>query len=76
MFAVDCPAIGTRALIFASQVRSVANHDHGIDVAFRCVCGGSGTWRSGANAAGEQLLWHHGPEAWSNRPACRHKEAS
>lgn len=76
MFAVDCPTIGARALIFASQVRSVTNHDHGIDVAFRCVCGGSGTWRSGVKTAGEQLLWHHGPEESSDRPAWRHKEAS
>lgn len=62
MFAVDCPVIGKRVLVFLSQVRDIANHDRGIDVYFKCRCGGAGVWRSGRRAVGEALVAHVGPE--------------
>lgn len=39
MFAHDCSSCGKRQLIFVSQVTSLVNTDHGIELAFRCWCG-------------------------------------
>lgn len=47
MFAVHCPAHGTRVLIWSSGVEAVRNTDDGIEVDYRCTCGHRGTWRTG-----------------------------
>lgn len=39
MFAHDCSSCGKRQLVFVSQVTSLVNTDHGIELRFRCWCG-------------------------------------
>ncbi|MCW2845829.1 MAG: hypothetical protein JWN22_3745, partial [Nocardioides sp.] len=39
MFDHYCTACATRQLIFASQVTSMTNTEHGIVVGFTCWCG-------------------------------------
>ena len=43
MFAHDCSSCGKRQLIFVSQVTSLVNTDHGIEVGFTCWCGAAQT---------------------------------
>lgn len=51
MFAHVCTACGKRQLIFVSQVTSLVNTDHGIEVAFTCWCGAEQSWLTGKAAA-------------------------
>jgi hypothetical protein len=50
MFAVFCPSVGSRVLIWPSEIRSVTNTADGIRVHFDCACGCEGTWHTGADA--------------------------
>jgi hypothetical protein len=50
MFAVFCPSVGAKVLIWPSEIRELTNDADGIRVAFLCACGCEGTWRTGANA--------------------------
>ncbi len=50
MFDHVCSACEKRQLIFPSQVTSVVNTDHGIEVAFTCWCGADQTWVTGRAA--------------------------
>lgn len=47
MFDHTCTACERRQLIFASQVTSLVNTDHGIVVAFTCWCGAEQTMVTG-----------------------------
>lgn len=47
MFAHDCSSCGKRQLIFTSQVTSLVNTDHGIEVGFRCWCGAEQSFVTG-----------------------------
>ncbi len=50
MFDHHCTACDTRQLIFPSQVTSLSNTEHGIDVAFTCWCGAEQTMTTGRAA--------------------------
>ena len=50
MFDNNCQVCASRVLIFASQITSLANTDHGIVVTFTCWCGTEQTQVTG-NAA-------------------------
>jgi hypothetical protein len=43
-FAVDCPAHGTRVLLFAHDVTGMQTTPRGIEVRYRCFCGNEGVW--------------------------------
>ena len=47
MFAHDCSSCGKRQLIFVSQVTSLVNTDHGIEVSFTCWCGAEQSFLTG-----------------------------
>jgi hypothetical protein len=68
MFAVHCPVIGSRVLIFRSQLRGLTSHALGIDLTFRCGCGGTGVWRTGIRAAGDRLVAHEAPQVPQSSP--------
>jgi len=51
MFDAYCTDCDKRRLVFTSQITSLANTDHGIEVAHTCWCGSAQTWRTGALAA-------------------------
>ena len=46
-----CTSCQKRSLVFASQIVSLANTDHGIEVAFTCWCGADQTWTTGRTLA-------------------------
>ncbi|WP_372734511.1 hypothetical protein [Nocardioides sp.] len=50
MFAHTCTACERRQLIFSSQVTSLANTDHGIELTFTCWCGAEQTMLTGRMA--------------------------
>jgi hypothetical protein len=47
MFDNNCQVCASRVLIFQSQVSSMTNTDHGIEVTFTCWCGTEQTWVTG-----------------------------
>jgi hypothetical protein len=51
MFDHHCTACDKRQLIFPSQVTSLANTDHGIEVTFTCWCGADQTLLTGRASA-------------------------
>ena len=51
MFDAHCSACDQRRLVFTSQITSLANTDHGIEVAYTCWCSADQTWRTGVLAA-------------------------
>ena len=51
MFDHICTSCHRRQLIFPSQVTSLVNTKHGIEVAFVCWCGATQTWLTGSAAA-------------------------
>lgn len=68
MFAIYCPELSSRVIVFMSQVQGITNHDKGIDVSFRCPCGAVGVWRSGIRAAREELVRHDTAQAQPDEP--------
>jgi hypothetical protein len=50
MFDNNCQVCAKRVLIFPSQVTSLTNTDHGIEVAFTCWCGTEQTRVTGKRA--------------------------
>ena len=46
-----CTSCQKRSLVFPSQIVSLANTDHGIEVAFTCWCGADQTWTTGKTAS-------------------------
>jgi hypothetical protein len=44
MFTNVCTSCGKRELIFADQIRSLKQTDHGFDVRYACWCGATQTW--------------------------------
>jgi hypothetical protein len=51
MFDHVCSSCGKRQLIFPSQVTSLVNTDHGIEVTHTCWCGAEQAWLTGRAAA-------------------------
>jgi len=51
MFDNYCTECEKRRLVFPSQIRSMVNSDHGIEVDYTCWCGAEQTWRTGTLAA-------------------------
>jgi hypothetical protein len=51
MFDAYCTACDKRQLVFSSQITSLANTDHGIEVAYTCWSGHDQTWTTGVLAA-------------------------
>ena len=47
MFDHYCTSCQKRSLVFPSQIVSMANTDHGIEIAFACWCGADQTWTTG-----------------------------
>ena len=47
MFDAYCQSCSRRRLVFAGQVRGIANDDAGIHVTFECWCGALSTWSTG-----------------------------
>ncbi len=47
MFDVFCEHHHSRVLLGTSRIREIRNTADGIDVSFRCYCGGEGVWRTG-----------------------------
>jgi hypothetical protein len=54
MFDNNCQVCAKRVLIFPSQVTSLANTDHGIEVTFTCWCGTEQTRVTGNRARGRR----------------------
>lgn len=50
MFDNNCQVCATRVLIFESQISSMTNTDHGIEVTFTCWCGTEQTQVTGRAA--------------------------
>ncbi len=42
-----CTTCQKRSLVFPSQIVSLVNTEHGIEVAFTCWCGADQTWVTG-----------------------------
>lgn len=57
MFAVNCPRLGTRTLVFPSDLKGISNTPAGIAVEFTCACGATGAWLTGRDVE-ERLVWH------------------
>lgn len=45
MFDIYCPGHHSRVILFPDNIRAVVNHDHGVDLRWRCVCGETGVRR-------------------------------
>lgn len=50
MFTVFCPRHDADVLIWPSMIDGVRNTSAGIEVAYHCTCGHSGTWVTGRGA--------------------------
>ena len=50
MFDNNCQVCASRVLIFESQITSMTNTDHGIELAFTCWCGTEQTQVTGKGA--------------------------
>jgi hypothetical protein len=46
MFAVYCKGHGSRVLLSNDHIVEISNHDHGIDVRWRCDRGHEGVWHT------------------------------
>lgn len=51
MFDVFCEHHGSRVLLGTSRIQEIRNTEGGIDVSFRCYCGGQGVWHTGRSHA-------------------------
>lgn len=51
MFDAYCSDCDKRQLVFSSQIQSLANTDHGIEVAYTCWLGHEQVWTTGLLAA-------------------------
>jgi hypothetical protein len=50
MFAVNCPHHRSRVLLWSDNIETIVNGPAGIEVHWRCPCGGAGVLRTGAPA--------------------------
>lgn len=48
MFTVHCPGHQREVLLSASSIVGVTNTAEGIEVSWRCRCGATGVWLTGA----------------------------
>ena len=55
MFSVDCPGHAARVLLGPEAIMALASGPDGMAVHWRCTCGQTGVWRTGAGAQDESL---------------------
>jgi len=48
MFSVECPRHGDRVLLGPESIVAIVSGADGIDVHWRCTCGATGVWLTGA----------------------------
>lgn len=48
MFSVECPRHGARVLLGAESIVAVISAPDGVEVHWRCTCGQTGVWLTGA----------------------------
>ncbi len=56
MFVHTCSACERRQLVFPSQIKALANTDHGIVVSFTCWCGADQSMLTGRKASEQRDL--------------------
>jgi hypothetical protein len=54
VFAVYCPHHRSRVLLSADDIENIVNRPTGIDVHWRCPCGGAGVLRTGTEPTATQ----------------------
>ena len=53
MFSVDCPGHAARVLLGPEAIVALISGPHGMELHWRCTCGRTGVWRTGAHTVDE-----------------------
>ena len=55
VFSVDCPGHAARVLLGPEAIVALISGPDGMAVHWKCTCGRTGVWRTGARTVGEPL---------------------